>query len=113
VEDHQSDAKAFFIRTSPSDGQLVVRYDESAPLGRREVAEHNNGHLLHAEFSSDHFPSMPCPRPPYSQVRKRHADRQLAFAANRPCQNQVGDIGTRDDENQPRRCEQHKQQGPG
>jgi hypothetical protein len=32
---------------------------------------------------------------------QRHADRQLAFAANRPCQNQVGNIGTRDDEDQP------------
>src|SRR5580704_2547990 len=32
---------------------------------------------------------------------QRHADRQLTFAANRPCQNQVGDIGTRDDEDQP------------
>jgi hypothetical protein len=31
---------------------------------------------------------------------ERHADRQFAFAANRPCQDQVGDIGTRDDEDQ-------------
>ena len=38
---------------------------------------------------------------------------QLAFAANRPRQNQVGHIGTGDDEDQSRRGQQHPKHGPG
>ena len=42
---------------------------------------------------------------------ERRADRQLPFAANRPRQNQVGDVRAGDDEHQRRGREQHQQNG--
>src|SRR5437899_4118440 len=89
----------------------------AAPTHSREaggVASQDSHHRLRAHYTDRG--ASPAEQKAFGQQHasqrasacaERHADRQLTFTANRPCQNQVGDITTRDDEDQRRRCQQH------
>ena len=61
---------------------------------RADYAESSAGAAKQKAFGQQHAAQRAC------AGAERRADGQLAFAANRPRENQVGDVGTRDDEDQ-------------